>query len=288
MRSEHEKIRNWQTQYEKATETQRLSLLSELASGVVNDEQNALALLADCEITRVLLEHIISYPDDHLPRLRTLLLGNALKLARRGDAKVRELIVAYTYSDFIRIAHKRRRGQSWLTGTLSLVQDAQMRLAERWDDFWNLPDLSDDPDELVRKYFARSTVQIHNAIVDHYRRIAGRKGPLSDEGPNALPSDKQPKTGPVHKKLDITRPAGHLPNDLIDEPISDPFKWEELHKAIADLPESQKVVVMRRFYNDLTFEEISEQLGISAARARGLHRLAIRSLRDRFGNKFFE
>ncbi len=78
-------------------------------------------------------------------------------------------------------------------------------------------------------------------------------------------------------------------------PVIDPTpQWDEalqhqnvvslLPEAIALLPARQRQVVIWRYYDEYSFEQISDQLGIQPATARSLLRHGINNLRKRIGS----
>lgn len=65
-----------------------------------------------------------------------------------------------------------------------------------------------------------------------------------------------------------------LVRQLVDEEL-----LNALPSAIAQLPERQKIVLVWRFYDGITFDEIAERLAIQPATARSLLRHALKALR---------
>jgi RNA polymerase sigma factor (sigma-70 family) len=59
--------------------------------------------------------------------------------------------------------------------------------------------------------------------------------------------------------------------------------WNALPAAIARLPHRQRLVVVWRYYDGRSFDEIAVQLGVKPATARSLLRHAIAALRRQFG-----
>ena len=70
----------------------------------------------------------------------------------------------------------------------------------------------------------------------------------------------------------VTEPD--LVRQLVDEEL-----LNALPSAIALLPERQKIVLVWRFYDGISFDDIAERLGIQPATARSLLRHALKALR---------
>ncbi len=60
---------------------------------------------------------------------------------------------------------------------------------------------------------------------------------------------------------------------------------KELEKAMAELPEEQKMVLTMKIWSELTFREIAEILNISIGTAASRHRLGIEALRKKLSNE---
>ncbi|MBC7361545.1 MAG: RNA polymerase sigma factor [Candidatus Aminicenantes bacterium] len=68
----------------------------------------------------------------------------------------------------------------------------------------------------------------------------------------------------------------------LPSPSDDPAKFnpkEMIHKAVARLPEKQKLVFILHHYDELKYEEIAERLQISVGTVKSLHFKAIQKLR---------
>jgi RNA polymerase sigma-70 factor (ECF subfamily) len=65
-----------------------------------------------------------------------------------------------------------------------------------------------------------------------------------------------------------------IENQLIDDQVA-----LDVRKILEQLPEDQKEVIKMRFYEDLSFKEISEITGVSINTALGRMRYAVINLR---------
>lgn len=100
----------------------------------------------------------------------------------------------------------------------------------------------------------------HNLIVDHYRKT--KKMPMLRE------SDEFSIFSILQDN------SKNIENKMITELIEN-----DLRKIIKQLPEDQKEVLMMRFYQDLSFNEIAELTGVSINTALGRMRYAVLNLR---------
>ena len=64
-------------------------------------------------------------------------------------------------------------------------------------------------------------------------------------------------------------------NTLVQEQV-----LRDIQKLIQELPEDQKEVLIYRYYNDLSFKEISEKTGVSINTSLGRMRYALINLRN--------
>lgn len=81
------------------------------------------------------------------------------------------------------------------------------------------------------------------------------------------------------------RTYSELPDDLPDgECLSDGILREEtlkeLSRALSQLDERSRTLIIFRYYRQMSLKEIAERLGISYAYAKVLHKSALNSLRD--------
>lgn len=89
-------------------------------------------------------------------------------------------------------------------------------------------------------------------------------------------------------------PSAQVPTEQLDEAVArwrDDLAQAELKdrvaKAIAKLPEREKLVVGLYYYEELSLTEIAAVLGISASSASRLHRRAVTQLREAVGTDPF-
>ena len=107
------------------------------------------------------------------------------------------------------------------------------------------------------KFYAWITRIAHNMIMDQYRQ----------QGLNNF-IQEDPETGQVANNVELSDPSFET-QQVYDQSISDVVK---LYKM---LPDVQREIVFMRFYQDMSFKEIAEELGISINTALGRMRYAI-------------
>jgi len=100
----------------------------------------------------------------------------------------------------------------------------------------------------------------HNLIVDHYRK--NKKMPMLRET-----EEFSIFTILADSSLNV---EGKMITDVIEK---------DLQKIVEELPADQKEVLMMRIYQDLSFNEIAEQTGVSINTALGRMRYALLNLR---------
>ncbi len=100
----------------------------------------------------------------------------------------------------------------------------------------------------------------HNLIIDHFRK--NKKMPMLRE------------TEEFSIFSIMTDNCATIENQLISEQVE-----LDLKKLILELPEDQREVLMMRYYQDLSFKEISEITGVSINTALGRMRYAIMNIR---------
>lgn len=100
----------------------------------------------------------------------------------------------------------------------------------------------------------------HNLIVDFYRK--NKKMPM-------LRETEEFSIFSILKDSSL-----NIEGKMISEVIE-----KDLQKIILELPEDQKEVLMMRIYQDLSFNEIAEQTGVSINTALGRMRYALLNLR---------
>lgn len=101
----------------------------------------------------------------------------------------------------------------------------------------------------------------HNLVIDYFRQEKNEKTVSNDEFEVDLLNDVS--------LSDLT-----IEDFLIEKQIV-----EDLKKLITFLPANQRQVLEMRFYQDLSFKEISEKVGISINTALGRMRYAILNIR---------
>jgi RNA polymerase sigma-70 factor (ECF subfamily) len=112
-----------------------------------------------------------------------------------------------------------------------------------------------------------------NTVADHQRRALGRRG-LDKVGAS------------IRAATGVFR--GHETDISVEETSSEPDEMAErldLHRAVAQLPESQREVLILRFLVGLSTDEIAEIIGKEKAAVYSLHARAITSLRQSLGGQ---
>lgn len=111
------------------------------------------------------------------------------------------------------------------------------------------------------KFSAWITRIAHNLIIDYYRQ---------EKAENTVSADND-DTDLLNRR------------DLAEATIEDALVERQIHrdvrKIIGILPESQREVVMMRYYKDMSFKEIAEATGVSINTALGRMRYAIINMR---------
>ena len=102
-----------------------------------------------------------------------------------------------------------------------------------------------------------------NAVTDYYRRRSRSPEPTELEELDRMeqPQDASPLSGDVESRL------------LTQETL------EELAKALEELPERERNIVIFRFYDGLSAQETAQRVGVSYANVRVLQHNALRKLR---------
>ncbi|MBC7642041.1 MAG: sigma-70 family RNA polymerase sigma factor [Flavobacterium sp.] len=100
----------------------------------------------------------------------------------------------------------------------------------------------------------------HNLIIDHFRK--NKKMPMLRET----------------EEFSIFSILGDHAPTIENKMISDQIE-KDLKKLIKHLPDDQREVLMMRYYQDLSFKEISELTGVSINTALGRMRYAIMNIR---------
>ena len=101
----------------------------------------------------------------------------------------------------------------------------------------------------------------HNLIIDFYRQ---------EKSENTISADNE-DTDLLNRR------------DLCDDNIEDQMVTEQIHtdirRLIKALPESQREVLIMRYYKDMSFKEIADATGVSINTALGRMRYAIMNMR---------
>jgi len=101
----------------------------------------------------------------------------------------------------------------------------------------------------------------HNLIIDHFRQVKNENTVSNDDAPVDLLNDMSLCDGTIEDKL-------------VRSQIT-----TDVRKLISFLPDSQREVLEMRYYQGLSFKEISDQTGVSINTALGRMRYAILNIR---------
>lgn len=111
------------------------------------------------------------------------------------------------------------------------------------------------------KFAAWITRIAHNLVIDYYRQ---------EKSENTVSTDEE-ETNLLNRK------------DLCEDNIEDTMVVEQIHKdvkrIIEALPESQREVLVMRYYRNMSFKEIADATNVSINTALGRMRYAIMNMR---------
>ncbi|MBQ0142569.1 MAG: sigma-70 family RNA polymerase sigma factor [Prevotellaceae bacterium] len=105
----------------------------------------------------------------------------------------------------------------------------------------------------------------HNIIIDHFR---------TKKTENSVSYDTEDEND-----NDILNDSSLVSNANIETEMIDAQRLREIKSLIALLPESQREVVLMRFYQELSFKDIADITGVSINTALGRMRYALMNLR---------
>ncbi len=111
------------------------------------------------------------------------------------------------------------------------------------------------------KFSAWITRIAHNLIIDHYRQ---------EKAENTVSADND-DTDLLNRR--------NLAEATIEDSMVERQIHKDVRKIIGILPESQREVVMMRYYKDMSFKEIADATGVSINTALGRMRYAIINMR---------
>jgi len=111
------------------------------------------------------------------------------------------------------------------------------------------------------KFRAWITRIAHNLIIDHFRQ---------EKNENTVSNDEMP--------VDLLNNAS-LCDDTVEDMMVREQIFMDIRKLIRYLPKNQREVLEMRYYQDLSFKEISELTGVSINTALGRMRYAILNMR---------
>lgn len=132
----------------------------------------------------------------------------------------------------------------------------------------------DDADDIVQNVFIKAWTNLHNFRGDAKLSTWLYKIAVN-ESINFINKEKQ--------RLNITEDAddSFLINNLEADSFFDgDALQEEFQKAIAKLPEKQRLVFNMRYFDELKYEEISEILGTSVGALKASYHHAVKKLTE--------
>ncbi|MDE5573447.1 MAG: RNA polymerase sigma factor, partial [Muribaculaceae bacterium] len=85
--------------------------------------------------------------------------------------------------------------------------------------------------------------------------------------------------------ISIDGPEASVINTIeADENVDGDRLALELRKAVAQLPEKQRIIFNMKYYDDMKYEQISEILGTSVGALKSSYHLAVKKIEQYFGN----
>ena len=85
--------------------------------------------------------------------------------------------------------------------------------------------------------------------------------------------------------IDIESDQTDIKNTLESDPYFDGDETEiQLQQAIASLPDKQRLVFNMKYFNEMTYEEISEALGTSVGALKASFHIAVKKIQEFFNN----
>lgn len=156
----------------------------------------------------------------------------------------------------------------FIRGRVSSTVEAEDILQDVWYQFSNVVDV--ESIEQVSGWLFRVA---RNRITDNYRK---KKNVLIDD----LNSDEDEEESPVeHLMADFPAPE--------DDQLRELF-WEELFRALEELPENQREVFVWNELEDETFQQISDRTGVNIKTLISRKRYAVQYLRERLQELYDE
>lgn len=105
----------------------------------------------------------------------------------------------------------------------------------------------------------------------------------------ALTRERWPKRGggrvaqlPVAKSGDVYEPSEEM------DPLAEVCEAEanaEIRAVVASLPDAQARAISLRFFEDLTYQEVADRMGISLTAAGGLLKRGLKALKERLSHE---
>ncbi|MBL8824628.1 MAG: sigma-70 family RNA polymerase sigma factor [Planctomycetia bacterium] len=207
----------------------------------------------------------------------TVIQGWLIRL-NEGEPQAREELLARTQQRLERMARKMLHGGfvrlSSDEETMDVVQDVNIRLLKSWDKLTK----NEDGKTLgsAAEYFMRTARLLREVLIDLSRKHHGR-------------GTRKPGTVPLQGG-DSQDSMGGYQHDPGTETLgpSSLSMWTEFHHVVEQLPEEIRQVVDLHWYQDLTYEESAQLLGIGESTVRKRWVAARLELQKRFEKSPFD
>ncbi len=141
-----------------------------------------------------------------------------------------------------------------LLGEQDMAEDC---VAEVFTRFLQIVQNGKEPQGNIRAYLYRMT---HNCVVDHFRK---KRTDVDIE--NTILKDPQPE---------------------LEDDLHLKQKREKLQEVLMKMPEEQRMVVVLRYFEDWSHEQVAQYLGKTEEATRALQYRALRSLQKKYSAKW--
>jgi len=197
---------------------------------------------------------------------------------QRGDPEAQKELLLRTQQRLERMARKMLHGGfvrlSSLEQTMDVVQDVNVRLIKGWHKI--ITDVDGEHIQSAADYFMRTARLLREVLIDlsrsHYGRMGQRPGVTSLQPGSTDDSNAGWQHDPGTETLG--------PNPL--------SQWTEFHQAVEQLPEDLRQVVDLHWYQDLTYMEAAQLLGLGESTVRKKWVAARLELQKRFEHSPFD
>lgn len=161
---------------------------------------------------------------------------------QKGDDEARTALVDHACQNLQQLAHRMLQRypvvRRW-EQTDDVLNQALLRLHRA---------LGDVCPPSAKDFLMLATAQVRRELIDLARRYGGPEGLARHHATDGLPGNSD--APPRHEAADET----HEPSNVAE--------WAEFHEAVEALPAEERQVFSLRWYEQMTFPEIAEVLGI--------------------------